>query len=402
MTALLKPLLRRIDFGTPLKDTASLSLDFARQQYYAEGLGDTFGEIVTFTRSTTGTYFDSAGVLQTAATNAPRFDHDPVTLQPRGLLIEEARTNLLLQSADFSNATWLKSAGISFAVDETLAPDGTPMQLATLTGTANHQVVQVLSAPLTVGQTYTLSVHMLAKSRDFGVQIAYYDGGTSLNSAIPTVKTGRTGRYTFTFTPTVTATSPQIRLVGYSNGIDGDQVYIWGAQLESGAFPTSYIPTVASQVTRAADVASVNTLSPWYNATEGTLFVGGSSFGLGSSSASWAVAFTDGTTNNYIAMRRNASGIGAGVVVGGAAQASFAAAYTNAANTRLALSSALNDFRFSKDGASVLSDTAGTVPAVNNLLIGAAVAASYWNGHIRALRYFPRKLSNSELQAITV
>ena len=54
---------------------------------------------VTFTRASTATYFDSTGTMQTAATNAPRWDYDPVTLGLRGLLIEEARTNVLLRSA---------------------------------------------------------------------------------------------------------------------------------------------------------------------------------------------------------------------------------------------------------------------------------------------------------------
>lgn len=398
MTALLKPLLRRIDFGTPLKDTASLSLDFVLQQYYAQGLGATFGGIVTFTRASTGTHFDATGNLVSAATNAPRFDYDPVTLQPRGLLIEEARTNLLRWSEEFDNVVWSKLGDAVITPNTGQAPSGTMSADRLQMTTSGVGELRAGNALLGADIAHTFSVYLRSSSAH-QVRLAIWNSVSGIvNGPIITLTTGFQ-RYSLTHSPSNGGSVQYVYIKPVSASVDAE---VWGAQLEAGAFPTSYIPTVASQVTRAADVASVNTLSPWYNATEGTLFVEGSSFGLGSTSASWAAAFTDGTANNYIAMRRNASGIGAGVVVGGAAQASFAPGYTNASNTKLSLSVALNDFRLSKDGAAVLADTAGTVPAVSNLLIGAEFGSAYWNGHIRSIRYFPRKLSNSELQAITV
>ena len=64
------------------------------------------GLALTFTRASTGTYYDSNGILQTAIIDAPRFDHDPTTKAPLGLLIEEARTNLQDRSEDFADPTW--------------------------------------------------------------------------------------------------------------------------------------------------------------------------------------------------------------------------------------------------------------------------------------------------------
>src|SRR4029077_13732912 len=72
--------------------------------------GPTLDPRLTFTRASTATYFSAAGTLQTAATNAARFDYDPVTHAALGLLIEEARTNVVLNSADANNASWTKGA----------------------------------------------------------------------------------------------------------------------------------------------------------------------------------------------------------------------------------------------------------------------------------------------------
>ena len=91
-------------------------------------LGGSLGPGAVFTRASTGTYYDSAGVLRSAAIDAPRFDYDPVTLAMKGLLLEDQSTNLALQSADLNNALWSKSASVvappTTTANQTAAPDG--------------------------------------------------------------------------------------------------------------------------------------------------------------------------------------------------------------------------------------------------------------------------------------
>jgi len=94
----------------------SLVLDFA-------GTG-TLDPRVTFTRSTTGTYYNSNGVLSTATINTPRFDYNPVTKVPLGLLIEQSSTNTVLYSQDYSNIIWLKTQSTN-TPNTVTAPDGT-------------------------------------------------------------------------------------------------------------------------------------------------------------------------------------------------------------------------------------------------------------------------------------
>jgi hypothetical protein len=89
----------RDDLWRRARAVPSLDLRFADNKSLTDAV--TGASLVTFTRASSGTYTDSAGVLQTAATDVPRFDHDPTTGESLGLLVEEQRTNLLLQSNQF-------------------------------------------------------------------------------------------------------------------------------------------------------------------------------------------------------------------------------------------------------------------------------------------------------------
>lgn len=413
MTALLKPLLRRIDFGTPLKDTASLSLDFASQQYYAEGLGDTFGEIVTFTRASSATYFDSAGVLQTAPTDAPRFDYDPVTLKPRGLLIEEARTNLLTYSEDFSNAAWTKQSS-TINANAAASPAGTL--------TADKMVSAVGSSrgiyqfPIDYPLNTDCSASIYAKADGFStLGISWNGNGTATFDLIAGTKTsGPTsagiqsvgGGWYRCWTVAQRSTSGQAVTYRFGaaeqpvgDGVKG--IYIWGAQLEVGAFPTRYIPTVASQVTRAADVASVNTLSPWYNATDGTLFVEGSTGRQ--DNAYYAVLYS--SPSNYVLVRQEDSRkMEMRVATAGLAQAAIVSSDTNIVGelSKNAAAYGANSFTYALDGTLIGTDSTGAVPTVTALGIGGAPFGPTICGHIRTIRYFKTKHANFMLEGETL
>lgn len=290
---------------------------------------------IFFTRASTGTYFDSAGVLQTAAINTPRFDYNPSTLAAQGLLIEEARTNLVLNSA-----TLVTQSVTVTAVAHTLSFYGT--------GTV------VLSGAF---------------------------AGTLVGSgAFPT-------RSTLTFTPaagtltlTVTGSATQ-------------------AQLETGAFATSYIPTTAAAATRAADVAAITTLTPWYNAAEGTLFAAVgyqrtgvvASFNDNTSSNRWTTNF--GAISTGQALRNTA---GAGLITTSTANAAVVGATNKIA---LAISTGCS---LALNGGTVATNASYAAPTVTQLQIGNQLGAIYFNGYLRTLTYYPRRLSNAELRALTV
>ena len=375
-------------------------------------------EAVTY-QTTPGTY----NATTASAYYGPRFDYDPVTLAPRGLLIEEARTNLLTYSEQFDNAAWTKSA-TTITPNATISPAGTNnAALAVPSATvANHDIAQVVTA---AAVSYTLSVYAKAQSYNF-LLLLYFDG-VSDRSAYFNLSTGTIGSTATLTTPTITAVGNGwyrcaitfTGVVGRNNFVigpapsDGGRavagngtsgIYIWGADLEAGAFATSYIPTVASTVSRSADVATMTgtNFSTWYNQAAGTFVVGMDTlYSNAADSATIRAVFTadDGTLNNLHRIYQYQNRYGANTVVGGANQSDISIGVI-AANTpaTAAYAYAVNDFAPAMNGILGTPDTSGTLPTPTQLSFGARWAV---NGHIRALAYYNTRLPNTSLQTLT-
>jgi hypothetical protein len=256
---------------------------------------------VTFSRATTATYFNSLGVLTTAGNNVARFDYDPYTLAPLGLLIEEQRTNSFLQNFDISNASWIKVRATTPGTTTTSPSGGTAQKLVEDTTPAEtHFFRQDMS--VTSGATYTQSVYAKAAERT-QIQMSFdVDAGAFTDGAVIFTLTGNgsatviagspsfsitsvgNGWYRCTISQSAAATATavfRIRLASggtsFYNGNGTSGLFFWGAQIEQGAFATSVIPTTTTALTRNADVASMTgtNFSSWYNAAEGTLYYEG-------------------------------------------------------------------------------------------------------------------------------
>jgi hypothetical protein len=191
-------------------------------------------------------------------------------------------------------------------------------------------------------------------------------------------------------------------LVG--TGAGTANLFIWGAQLEAGAFPTSYIPTVASQVTRSADVAVMTgtNFSSWFNATEGTLY--GQADWLGPSSFDYFFSLNNGTGSNLISLGVTSTAVTRFIVSdAGVTQASIAGPAGSANNVfKVAGGYQVNNFAAATNGVLGTVDTSGTVPTVDQAsLTSSQGTTNLFNGHISQIAYYPRRLANSELQAIT-
>jgi hypothetical protein len=231
---------------------------------------------ITFTRASSATYTDASGVVRTAATNAPRWDYANGVL--RGLLIEEQRTNVCLRSGDISNAVWLVASSVGSIVitgNNTIAPDGTMTAArvvypACTTATTYSVIYQAFASAI-----YTASIWLKGAVGGEQIYLGLTDNGANkyrLRVTLTTawqrfsVTAGVAAAYSFTLGTDLND--------GGQTGTPGGTVYMWGAQVEAGAFPTSYIPTTSVSVTRAQDncaIPAANML-PWFASPGGSWF----------------------------------------------------------------------------------------------------------------------------------
>jgi len=385
--------------------------------------------VTAYTATTTQPITNYVPQLLTAASGVARFDHNPTTDESLGLLIEEQRTNLFTYSEQFNNAAWPK-AQASITANTVVAPDGTLTgdKLVEDSTNTNHWVIQ--NAPVTSGATYTMSFYAKAAER---IQVAGFGGaggyGTLVSvlfdlvalttqvlsgSATATITDVGNGWRRCTWTATATATATPSHFIGLAsggavaytgNGYSG--AYIWGAQLEAGAFSTSYIPTTNAQVTRSADAASMTgtNFSSWYRADEGTVYAEGRTSSTVATANYSIFSITDGTAANRIQCRLSNAATNTNFIVRTSDVNVFnsVAADYSPNNRRMALAYKASDFAGVRDGGVVATGASGAVPAVNFLNIGSTSPANTetLNGTIRKIAFYPARLTNAQLQALT-
>jgi hypothetical protein len=392
-----------------------------------------FSDIITFTRASTGTFFNSAGVLTSAAIDAPRLDYNPSTLAAQGLLIEEARTNSIRNNTMVgavapstfpTNWQSVLVAGLTSTVVGTGTLNGITYLDVRVNGTASVSTYYNLVPDILVagasGQTWAGSfwaalVGGSLSNTNANIEIRESDAaqGFLTNTLTLLPITSSLTRYSQARTLNNASTAfVSVRFVWQvTAGQPVDFTLRIGLpQLELGAFATSVIPTTTTALTRAADLASVNTLSPWYNASAGTLYAESlTNNTVPASSFPQQAGFSDGTINNRtIIFTFNSLGtnrVNATGTVGGVQQYTLDSASTNVSSgsvAKAAFGYATNDIAFSTNSSAVLTDTVATIPTVTTLYIGNAnLGGNFYNGYLRRITYYPRRLSNAELQAIT-
>lgn len=328
-------------WASPISGTTpGLVLDFAAGVYGKGGNVGSLGSVVPLGRGSDATRTDPTGALDLVAANVARIDHDPQTLAPLGLLLEAARTNALTDS-----------------------------------GAPAPQTVTVAAVP-----------HVLS---------FYGAGSVTLSGAYTAAIPGSAAypaRTSITFTP-----AAGNLVVGFS----GD---VFAPQLEEGAIASSYVPTGAAPVSRADDIATVS-LGPWFSATQGTLVFGGS---LDQAAANDRIIEIDsGATSTRLSLLWNTV-LGKPqfqVWDGGALQAAIAPPGNSIAlgdHFRVAIAYSDNDFAVSLNGSGLATDTSGTVPSgLTTLRLGRSVWGAQGLMIAEGLTYYPARLSNAEVQALS-
>ena len=381
----------RFEIDTPSSEVGGTTfvLDFrgssTTTEVYAWGLQIEEGSAAT-------TYIPTTNVPSAA----PRFDHDPTTGESLGLLIEESRTNLFDYSTDLTK--WTGSNSAPPVASSEIAPDGSTdaYKLNINIGGGSYFTRNV---PTVTGSVYTISVW----AKNVPGEQNYFDLFFNTAGSVQLGKTALTDTWT-RYHITGTATQTGNVLAGINNPPDDYTArgLFWGFQFELGSFATSYIPTTGTALTRSADLVEISgaDFSSWYNQSEGSIFADSITYDL--SGLRTLFSINDGGLNNrissiavtYAMFIQNAGITQVNINAGGSwpAQQSVKSSY----------GIAVNDFSATVDGSVVGTDNVGTLPTVNQLKIGvAATGGSFWNGTISRLTYFPERLPDATLQAIT-
>lgn len=372
-----------------------------------------------------GTVFDSTGTLVSAT--CPRFDYHPTSLRCLGLLVEEQRTNVLLRSEEFDNASWTKTRS-SITANATTSPAGTTTAdklVEDTTATNTHLTVQNVT---TTAAAWTVSVYAKAAERSW-IRLILFDGslsyaaffnlaagtvGTTTNSPTTSITSVGNSWYRCVVTATTAAGAGNVavRMATADNtdtytGDGTSGVHLWGIQAEAGAFATSYIPTTSAAVTRTADSVSMtgDAFAQWYSQTGGTIAVESQRVGAGTTAFPRVMQISDGTNNNSVNILWSES----------VARLYFAVntasvnvvdignnSLTPTAANRAAASFQTNNYKISNNSLAVQSDIAGAMPTVDRLIVGNDSGTSRLNGHISRLRYWRAAANDDTLRRLTL
>ena len=355
--------------------------------------------------------------------NIPRIEYDAAGVV-KGLLVEEQGTNLVKNSSNFGSSQWIKGnldiASSSAGGESDPAAETAAHKIVTNTANTEHRIYYNV-----VTSTASRSVYAKAGTANYMCITA---GTTASGYAVFNLSSGQiesqsnitdaliedvgNGWYrcsivggivstyiVFNVGTTANNAVPQVTWTGA-----GEYIYLWGAQAEStGSFASSYIPTSGNAATRAADIASIPTSAFGYNSGAGTVVV---EFDSAKLTNSGIYSLYADSSNGITSLVYPSNRVSYQVVDGGALQVNdnFADYNVSGQTSKVATTYSNNDFAAVLDGGAVSSDTGGSVPAATNIVLGnyLGTGSSFqMSGHIKSIQYYPRRLSNAQLQELT-
>ena len=376
---------------------------------------------ITFTRAlNTATRINSSGLVELVNADVPRFDYDPITLVCKGLLIEESRENFCFYSEDMANASWTGSRGGTGSIpvltsNAGVAPDGsnTADQLVFNrgAGTTASDLSQWASNSISYTISVSITVSVWVKTTDNSTKVMRLITPSGGVAAITV--TGSWQRFTTTHVPLASGSaSARLRLRGGSElGPETASVLVWGWQVETGAFATSYIPTTSTSLVRNADVATMTgtNFSDWYNASEGTFFCEYQNPTTYTRQNNPIVRIDDGTNNNFINLAtRNIASAPTSTSIrlsGGTVFQTTTGGVVTGTTNPIKMVGSYNASNITHSANGVVPETLahGGVPTVNILRFNATNVGVQSNAAIivKKMFYYPFALTVAEQQAFS-
>jgi hypothetical protein len=382
----------------------------------SSGVGD-----FDFSRSGKATRINSQGLIEEVSNGVSRLNYPMIDGVVSGCphhILEPQRTNSIANS-NFQSG-WSILSGGSFIYNQSISPDGT-LNAVTLTGNGSNSNAPYIGVSVVSGTSYAFSVfvkpilatsfQMIGFSAEAGgtVKFDLSNGTVSVesNDDLSGAKIEDYGSGWYRCSVIATADGTGTALFGFNSelNINGNNFYIYGAQVEVGSYLTSYIPTNGSAVTRSAEVATGSGDAATFNDSEGVLMAEISA--LYEDGNNRYISLSDGTSNNRLIIRYVSGGnnfIGMFVKVGGATQASINYNKDITINSKVVLKYKLNDYALWIDGFEVGTDTSANVPSANTLnqlkFEDASGGANFY-GNTKQVQYYNSALTDSELEQLT-
>ena len=348
-------------------------------------------------------------LLRTAAINEPRLEYD-ASGNPLGLLIEEARANQAKHSEDWTLYPWTLRENSFSSSTNSIAPDGTAGATRFYTNSNVPAFLQQSCGGNVGAKTHTVSCWV--RSTNGGADQTFrlkctHSGVTDFFSNDKTA-TSEWKRFTFTETFISASNTAVIAGVVEDSSINQLDIEVWGMQVEfDSSFPTSYIPTSGSTVTRTADIASLPVERFAYNQSKGSVVVAARPLQVGEPSVSQAL-LEIGTADRsqiYLFARLSGTSQSRFLANNGSNQADLRSSdFVGGSLSKMSAGWAVNNFSMSMDGGTAVVDTAGAVMTGCTIMgIGtlAIPSTNFLNGHIKQIQYYPKRLSNTELELLT-
>ena len=366
---------------------------------------------LTFTRAAgTATYINSSGYVTSATANTPRFDYSPTNIgEPRGLLVEGQAINLCTYSQAIAGAGWNTTTGYTVTTNTTdlLSPygDNTATKLVYTSGYA--RCIQTVN--LAANTTYTMS-YWIKSVMAHTFRVYDLTAGADIASSIGSIPvTSSWTRVQKTCTTGASTSSCWFYVATDGGPTAGMTAYVWGAQVELGSGASSYIPTGASQVTRNADdcYISGSNFTSWFDSTQGTLLVTARSGGIYYDTSAYdfaAVLTQSGTGTDHIGCAQWSSGLFGVVRANNTYNLNYTSLGSLTAPYKAAIAYAASDFAAVANNGTVTTGTGSLPLSINRLRIGGSRSGSApagFSGQIASIKYYPTRLPNAQLQALT-
>ena len=410
-----------------LADQASLLFipsGYKSQKVYSIFPTDGDGDF-DFSRSGSATRIAKNGLITTVDSNVPRLEYPLIDGVQKGcpsLILEPQRTNLITYSEDFSNAYWSISRIESPYIADVLSPDGTLNAFTLEISSGQTGGGGVFKTGISITGDNSFSIFAKKKTANY---LALGDTGLANNAVYFDLENGVVGTtynatgeiqdfgngwYRCTMKYTLTSSGAKFIYLSNidgqtSNAVQGgDSIYIYGAQLEQGSYPTSYIPTNGSSVTRSAETANGSGDAATFNDSEGVLMAEISA--LADDSTNRQITFSDGTDTNRLVLKYdNQSNVIQGFNrVNGSETAFLSVSVTDITLfSKCVLKYKLNDYSLWVNGFELATDTGTVFPSstLNDLKFGVIGAGSNFYGNTKQIQYYNSALTDSELEQLT-